>query len=487
MRANVIEELARDGYVLDPEAERFILAQSNPFNFARSCLERMEERPLIITMGHLRKVCIIEPDKEARLGPEHEVEMDMGPKEYADGDVVVLKDITGASNCNASVDGFATYFMDRFTTLKGLLMRRRDLVGATTIDRALDSNRLMVEKKVKVVGMVNEVKDCRSGGRIVEIEDDTGKLTVMINRESRMANESILPDEVIAVIGKPIARDKKLLAEDIIRPDVPHGSGMERRDLSSVIGFMSDVHVGSNTFLRKQWEDMIDFVRQEAPDIGLQYLVIPGDCVDGIGVYPNQEEELELEDIFEQYQALAELVKDVPDYIKIIVQPGNHDAVRPAEPQPAFAGDVAKLFDSSTILLGNPSYFKVEGRTILSYHGKSFDDLMASVKGLSYANPIGAMKEMLRRRHLAPIYGGRTPLAPEKKDLMVIDQVPDIFVTGHVHGAGVDHYNGVRLINASTWQSQTTFQKMHNFNPDPAKLILVHLGNGQVHVEDFNS
>jgi len=38
---------------------------------------------------------------------------------------------------------------------------------------------------------------------------------------------------------------------------------------------------------------------------------------------------------------------------------------------------------------------------------------------------------------------------------MVIDTVPDIFVTGHVHGAGLSHYKGVRLINASTWQSQT--------------------------------
>ena len=177
----------------------------------------------------------------------------------------------------------------------------------------------------------------------------------------------------------------------------------------------------------------------------------------------------------------------MPDHIQVIVQPGNHDAVRPAEPQPAFSGDIGKLFDSSTILIGNPAYFEVEGRTILSYHGKSFDDLMASVKGLSYSNPIQAMKEMLKRRHLVPIYGGRTPIAPERKDFLVIDKVPDIFVTGHVHGAGLDHYNGVRLINASTWQSQTPFQKMHNFNPEPAKLILVHLGNGSTHMEDFNS
>jgi DNA polymerase II small subunit len=308
----------------------------------------------------------------------------------------------------------------------------------------------------------------------------------MIPKAHRLAHESILYDEALGIIGKPTARDKKIVASAIIRPDVPHGSQMERRDLSSVIGFISDVHVGSNTFLRRPWEDMIEWVRTEGPEIGLQYLVVPGDCVDGIGIYPNQEEELDIEDIFEQYRVLAELLKDVPDQIQVIVQPGNHDAVRPAEPQPAFSGDIGKLFDSSTILIGNPAYFEVEGRTILSYHGKSFDDLMSSVKGLSYSNPIQAMKEMLKRRHMVPIYGGRTPIAPERKDFLVIDKVPDIFVTGHVHGAGLDHYNGVRLINASTWQSQTPFQKMHNFNPEPAKLILVHLGNGSTHMEDFN-
>ena len=137
------------------------------------------------------------------------------------------------------------------------------------------------------------------------------------------------------------------------------------------------------------------------------------------------------------------------------------------------------MFDSNAILIGNPCYLKIEGRTILSYHGKSFDDLMSSVVGLNYSKPIEAMKEMLKRRHMAPMYGGKTPLAPEPKDMMVIDTIPDIFVTGHVHGAGLSHYKGVRLINASTWQSQTSFQKMHNFTPDPAKLYLVHLGTGE--------
>ncbi|QLH74874.1 MAG: DNA-directed DNA polymerase II small subunit [Methanomassiliicoccales archaeon] len=485
MSDRLIESLASQGFLLDSEAERFIRSQEDPLGFIRGAIDAMEERPLIITMDHLRKVAVIE--RRAAIEARRMVPQCSEVREFHDGDVVVVKDVTGVSDCIATVEGFAQYFQDRFAALKGLLLKRRDMVGATTVDKALDPRRLSVDKEVKVIGIVNEVKDWSSGDRMVEIEDETGRMTVLISRDSRLVNDSILQDEVVGVIGRPTSRDKKLLATAIIRPDIPHGSGMDRRDLSSVIGFMSDVHVGSNTFLRRQWDEMIDWVKLEGPGMGLQYLVVPGDCVDGIGIYPNQEEELEIDDIFQQYYQLAELLKEVPDDIRVIVQPGNHDAVRPAEPQPALAGEIARMFDSSTVLIGNPAYVEVEGRSILSYHGKSFDDLMATVKGLSYSDPLRAMKEMLKRRHLATIYGSRTPLAPERRDFLVIDRVPDIFVTGHVHGAGVDHYNGVRLINASTWQSQTTFQKMHNFNPDPAKLILVHLGTGQVHVEDFSS
>ena len=95
------------------------------------------------------------------------------------------------------------------------------------------------------------------------------------------------------------------------------------------------------------------------------------------------------------------------------------------------------------------------------------------------------MPEMLRRRHLAPIYGGKTPIAPEAEDHMVIDEVPDVFVTGHVHAVGMDEYKGVKIVNASTWQSQTSFQKMHNVIPQPARVPILNLGTGRGTIKEF--
>ena len=93
---------------------------------------------------------------------------------------------------------------------------------------------------------------------------------------------------------------------------------------------------------------------------------------------------------------------------------------------------VIKDFGDNLTFTANPVLLDLAGVKVLCYHGKSLDDLV-SLRDLSYDNPIGMMKELLNRRHLAPIYGAKTPLAPEKQDHLLIRDVPDIFVTGHVH------------------------------------------------------
>ena len=163
----------------------------------------------------------------------------------------------------------------------------------------------------------------------------------------------------------------------------------------------------------------------------------------------------------------------------------HDDAVRPAEPQPAFPQSIQKLFDSTVIFAGNPSLLSLDGVRVLAYHGRSMDDLVSAIPGMSYHRPIDGMKAMLRMRHLAPIYGGKTPIAPEAEDHLIIDEVPDIFVTGHVHAVGVDQYRGVVLVNASTWQAQTPYQKMRNIEPMPARLPIVDLSTGAAIIREF--
>jgi len=113
------------------------------------------------------------------------------------------------------------------------------------------------------------------------------------------------------------------------------------------------------------------------------------------------------------------------------------------------------------------------------------DDFVMQIPSLTYNTPLLIMKEMLVRRHLAPIYGLKTPIAPEHHDYLLIDKVPNIFVTGHIHKTALETYRDITLINASAWQSQTSYQKMMNFNPDPGKVIISDLQTRKLNILTF--
>ena len=67
-------------------------------------------------------------------------------------------------------------------------------------------------------------------------------------------------------------------------------------------------------------------------------------------------------------------------------------------------------------------------------------------------------------------------LASELEDYLVIDDVPDVFHTGHVHINTYRRFKGIHLINSGTFQTQTEFQKIYNIEPTPAEVPILHKG-----------
>jgi DNA polymerase II small subunit len=413
-------------------------------------------------------------------------------KDY-DSEVRIINDITGRRTSEGTTQDFVSLFRDRYqATRKILTSQRREIAQYIPINRI---RKTMTD--VQLIGIVKDVKTTHNGHRFIEIEDDTGSAKLMALKSNtevtQMASEVML-DEVIGVVGKISKSGDLIIVQNIIYPDIKLHQEHKKTEAPLCVAFLSDIHIGSNMFMESEWNMFLRWIngdlgnsRQRDVASKLKYLVLPGDLVDGIGIYPNQEKELAISNIYEQYQALATQFRNIPDHITILLQPGNHDAVRPAEPQPAFEKEIRDLFTGKEfIFIGNPSYFSLHGVEILSYHGQSLLDYSTNIQSLNYNEPTEVMKLMLKKRHLSPTYGGYTPLAPEREDFMVISQVPDIFVTGHVHTSSIDNYRGVTLINASSWQSQTSYQKMMNFVPDSAKLPLVDLKTGNATTMDFN-
>ena len=137
-------------------------------------------------------------------------------------------------------------------------------------------------------------------------------------------------------------------------------------------------------------------------------------------------------------------------------------------------------------MIGNPAMVRLNGVKVLMFHGQSIDDVVKTTSGMEYSHPANVMKRMLRGRHLSPIYGSQTPIAPEMEDLLVIDDVPDVFPRwtrscnrgGQLQGRVGDQPPG-------TWQSQTPFQVSVGQVPTPGLAVLLNLKTFKVYVKSF--
>ena len=395
-------------------------------------------------------------------------------------DFEILQDMSKKSYTSGELENLIAYFKNRYEKLEKILSKRPELRNYTKIADIDDS-----QDSLSLILMVREIRSSKNGHKIVEFEDDTGNISILFshNNEELFAEaEKLVRDEVIGVIANKSDDKGFAFGQQIINPGVLR---VPEKEMDFGVVFLSDVHIGSLTFLEDAFSRFIDWIncdygneeqRRVAEDV--KYLIIGGDIVDGIGVYPNQDKELAIKDITQQYNEAARFLGNIRSDIKIIIAPGNHDASRVAEPQPAVPEKYAKaLYELDNVeFISNPGMVSLDGIKVLIYHGRSFDDLVMAVKEFTYEKSDLLMEELLKKRHLAPIYGERTPLASELEDYLVIDDVPDILHTGHIHVNSYKRFNGIHLINSGTFQTQTSFQKIHNIEPTPAEVPVIHKG-----------
>jgi DNA polymerase II small subunit len=398
------------------------------------------------------------------------------------------KDITGNSTSEGKVENFVELFRDRYKRLKSILMNRVNLKDPIDIEN-LEKYR---DQQVKIIGMIKNLRRSKKGNQLIEIEDTTGSALVVDSSEAGKDNTILVNDEVIGVIGT--VKGELVIAREIIEPDIPMSKQDPDCEDPISMAFLSDVHVGSLLFKEREFQRFIEWLNLSGSgnrrDVAqsVKYLFIAGDLVDGIGIYPGQENELAIPDIYKQYNYFSRLIEQVPDYIEIIIAAGNHDAVRRVEPQPSLAGLLEPLSEQPNVhMVGNPARVKVHGYVVLMYHGTSMDAMISSLSHLSYDKPEKAQVEYLKKRHLSPIYGTKEQIAPEEKDYMVVDFVPDIFHCGHVHKNGYMNYRGVKVINSGTWQAQTDYQQQQGHIPTPCQVPIYDMRAHKLNVVNFSN
>ncbi|MCL5101836.1 MAG: DNA-directed DNA polymerase II small subunit [Candidatus Marsarchaeota archaeon] len=399
-----------------------------------------------------------------------------------------------AEHTNGTVNDFVLYFRDR-------LDRMRQIIGTHNSNGQFLQNLAHINdyasgREVYIMGIVSRKIITKNNNIMIELEDEEDYAKVIfMNGSSKEAQElytnanSITNDEVLAIKGK--ISGPFVIASMIVWPDVQIKQ-QKKLEQDINIAFLSDIHVGSKLFMEKNFSKMIRWLNGDADHSqmelvgGIKYLVISGDDADGIGVYPNQDKDLAVSDMYTQYKMLFDFIDAIPDYIQIFIMPGNHDAVQRAEPQPPLPQELIGDFKKDNVhIVSNPTYMSLHGLDVLGYHGTSLDSIISAIPNNSYAVPEKAMVELLKRRHLSPIYGGNI-IVPSKKDNLVMDVVPDILHMGHIHKNGTAKYHGVTVINSGTWQGRTDFQVRQGHIPTPCIMPVFKSKDYTVTSIDFN-
>jgi DNA polymerase II small subunit len=415
----------------------------------------------------------------------------------------VLLDPTPKVTTAEGVEGYTALFRSRFEKTMRILAQRPDSKRmskvsaikqnpragkhAERVERSLHG----ISSSVIVAGLLMS-KRTKKNELELAIDDYSGMLTVTAVAEDVKKQTSTLALDQMAMLELENVKGRLgLIVKSIMMPDIPeHLPNKSKSEAYAVL--ISDLHVGSKYFMEREFLKFLDWLSSSSNDEivkKIKFLCIGGDLIDGVGIFPNQDRELLEMNATNQMSHAAQLLAKVPKHIKVLVIPGNHDLGRRALPQPAIPKkDLSEQLYGleNCMMLGNPAFVELNGVKVLMYHGQSLDDIIATTPGLSYSKPAEAMKILLKARHLAPIYGERTPIAPEQEDMMVITEVPDIFHSGHVHIVDVQNYRGTLVINSGAWQSQTKYQQTMGITPTPAIAAIVNLATLQPLLYDFN-
>jgi DNA polymerase II small subunit len=398
-----------------------------------------------------------------------------------------------------SYNDFVQYYNVRFQTMEKMLRARKELSSVMSIERT-KQYASGGRQQVSIIGVVLEKRDTKNEHIILEIEDRTGIINVLASKNKADVLEAardLCHDEIVGIVGT--LQENIIFAESIIIPGVPVHQELKKAPEEVYAVCISDLHFGNKNFFEESFTTFLkwlggDHGTPEARAVAekTKYVFITGDLIEGVGVYPSQENDLSIPDIYDQYKLCDEILSHIPTDKHVIIIPGNHDIGRLSEPQPKIPKDMLpKMYARpNTYILSNPSTVRIHqtatfpGFTCLLYHGGSFfyygNNVMRLFQEGNMSNPCAIMQYLLTRRHLSPTHTATLYVPDNEEDPLIIHDVPDFFLTGHLHTTQHKTWNSTTMISASCWVPLTEYQIKSGLKIDPGKFILMNLQTRQV-------
>lgn len=476
-KTHVLEYADHKGLMVNPSALDLLVST----NYVQVLDALVQDNLLVITESHVqRKMQSLETPAQTSLLSQT-IESIPAIKKSARDDfsphykILSHLNYSGNSDSKGKAEDFLKLFQDKYNFLFTELCARG--YSPKPLNKM---DRMGRDSDFEIVVMVSEKKNTKNGHVMLDIEDLEGHAKALIPANDAPLIEKakrITQDDVIGMKVRLARTGDLLIVKEFAWPDLPQRKPRtSETDLGMII--TSDIHIGSKLFLRNWFEKFIQWINldvgteKEKERVGkMKYMVIAGDTVDGIGVYPTQLAELEVKSITKQYEQFQEYLLQIPETVEVFITPGNHDPCRWHDPQPPLIKEfLPQLYGMKNIhFLPSPAWVEIEDQKTLIYHGSGLIGLMGALN-IPPTKPEEAIKELLIKRDLMAVYGTKHPYAPEPKAYMLVREHPDVYIGGDNHYNAYTQYRGTTIINNGCWQLTSDYAASKGFIATPGRV-----------------
>ena len=259
---------------------------------------------------------------------QDDLEVYLGIKEDStiQSQVKILSEPTKRITSGEGVKGYNALFSSRFNKLKRIISDRPE---SKLLKSAASVKSAKIEDDMYVCGLVT-IRNSERNITKLTLEDPSGSFEGIIFDEElqKMANTLLIDQFIMARISS--GKNSGYIIKDLILPDIPE-QAKNKSETEAYAVFLSDLHIGSKYFMEDEFSEFVSWLSSPDPVAKkIRFVLIGGDVVDGVGIYPNQNKELVCQTIQEQLKKAEDLIDKISKNIKIIIMPGNHDPGRRA-------------------------------------------------------------------------------------------------------------------------------------------------------------
>ena len=296
------------------------------------------------------------------------------------------------------------FFIDRYEKIKKILNGRLDLINLVSINK--------INSKSKKFSIIAMVKEKIPGTNSLVVEDMTGELVACFQEKNLSLLDQTVLDEVIGLVCE--AGGDGIVVSNIIWPDIPLKRDVTQAKEDVFCLFISDLHMDSEKFNHESYKKFLSWLNQVKYD-NFYIFVLGG---------------------------VSSKISDMKDFFSKLPEKSERIFLR-GEDDPEFS-DMLNITD--------PSLIKIDNITLLLSHGGFLEKYSKIWPNLQ---PEKIMLNLLKKRHIDPVFDSCTKIFDQ--DYFVLDTVPDIFASGHLHSPGILNYKSTTIISNGSFLTQPIF------------------------------